>query len=460
MVNSAQTDGLPLPQRYGAIAAIALGITVAVLDGAIANVALPTIAREFQASPAESIWIVNAYQLAIIVSLLSLAFLGDIVGYRRIYQCGLVVFSCTSLFCALSGSLETLIFARVLQGLGGAALMSVNTALIRIIYPQRQLGRGMGINSLIVAVSTAAGPTVASAVLSVASWKWLFLINVPVGVVALWLSLRFLPDNPQKSKGQGFDLLSALMNALTFGLLISALSGFAQGQDYRLILGELVALLIVGTLFIRRQMKMTFPLLPVDLLRIPIFSLSICTSICSFCAQMLAMVSLPFFLQNVAGRDEVATGLLLTPWPLATMVMAPIAGRLIERVHPGLLGGIGLAVFAAGLFSLAFIPGQPADIDIIWRMMLCGAGFGLFQSPNNHTIISSAPRHRSGGASGMLGTARLLGQTSGAALVALMFNGFGVHGTHASLVLAGIFSTVAAVVSASRLTQSRAASQD
>lgn len=456
MPTTSPADGLPVPQRYGAIMAIALGITVAVLDGAIANVALPTIARELQASPAESIWIVNAYQLAIIISLLSLSFLGDILGYRRIYQAGLVVFTCTSLFCALSGSLEMLTFARVLQGFGGAALMSVNTALIRIIYPQRFLGRGMGINSLIVAVSTAAGPTVAAAVLSVASWKWLFLINVPVGLAALYLAFRFLPDNIQKAKEQRFDVPSAIMNALTFGLLISALSGFAQGQSGILVLSELVALVIVGSLFIRRQLKMPFPLLPVDLLRIPIFSLSIGTSVCSFCAQMLAMVSLPFFLQTVLQRGEVATGLLLTPWPLATMVMAPIAGRLTDRYHAGLLGAIGLAMFATGLFALALLPDSPSDLNIIWRMALCGAGFGLFQSPNNHTIISSAPRHRSGGASGMLGTARLLGQTSGAALVALMFNLFGAHGTHASLLLAGSFSSLAAVVSALRITQPRA----
>ena len=155
---------------------------------------------------------------------------------------------------------------------------------------------------------------------------------------------------------------------------------------------------------------MPVPLLPIDLLRIPLFSLSICTSICSFCAQMLAMVSLPFFLQSMMGRSEVETGLLLTPWPLATMVMAPLAGYLIEKVHAGLLGAIGLLVMACGLFGLALLPSAPTDLDIIWRMALCGAGFGLFQSPNNHTIVSSAPAHRSGGASGMLGTARLLGQ--------------------------------------------------
>lgn len=456
-MNKSTPDGLAAPQRYGAILTIVIGITMAVLDGAIANVALPTIARDLHASPASSIWVVNAYQIAIVISLLTLSFLGDMFGYRRVYQCGLVLFTLTSLLCALSDSLLTLTLARVAQGFGGAALMSVNTALIRLIYPQRQLGRGMGINSFVVAVSSAAGPTIAAAILSVASWQWLFLINVPLGVLSLVLALRYLPANGSRSAMPKFDLLSAVMNALTFGLLITAMSGFAQGQSTTLVLTEIAAMLVIGTFFVRRQLRLPVPLLPVDLLRIPLFSLSICTSICSFCAQMLALVSLPFFMQSVLGRSEVETGLLLTPWPLATMVMAPLAGYLIERVHAGLLGALGLAMMACGLFALAMLPTTPADADIIWRMALCGAGFGLFQSPNNHTIISSAPRQRSGGASGMLGTARLLGQSSGAALVALLFNLFDKSGTHTSLMLAGILATVAAIVSSLRITQPRTA---
>ncbi|HGB2132308.1 TPA: MFS transporter [Salmonella enterica subsp. enterica serovar 13,23:b:-] len=450
-----RADGLPLPQRYGAILTIIIGISMAVLDGAIANVALPTIATDLHASPASSIWIVNAYQIAIVVSLLSLSFLGDMFGYHRIYKCGLVVFLLSSLFCALSDSLQMLTLARIAQGFGGAALMSVNTALIRLIYPQRHLGRGMGINSFIVAASSAAGPTIAAAILSISSWKWLFLINVPLGIIALILAIRFLSANIAHDTKPRFDLPSAVMNALTFGLLITALSGFAQGQSLTLIGAELLVLVVVGFFFVRRQLFLPVPLLPIDLLRIPLFSLSIGTSICSFCAQMLAMVSLPFYLQTVLGRSEVETGLLLTPWPLATMVMAPLAGYLIERLHAGLLGALGMVIMAAGLFALVMLPGSPSDLNIIWPMILCGAGFGLFQSPNNHTIITSAPRERSGGASGMLGTARLLGQSTGAALVALMLNQFGDSGTHLSLLAAAILATLAAVVSGLRITQPR-----
>ena len=449
------SDGLPSPQRYGAILTIILGLAMAVLDGAIANVALPTIATDLNASPAASIWIVNAYQIAIVIALLPLSFLGDMFGYRRVYKIGLALFTLTSLACALSRSLEMLTLARVAQGLGGAAVMSVNTALVRLIFPQRFLGRGMGINSFVVAVSSAAGPTIAAAILSVASWQWLFLINIPLGIVSLILAMRFLPANTGRSKIIRFDLPSAIMNALTFGLLITALGGFAQGQPAQLVLAEVATVVVIGFFFVRRQLQMPVPLLPIDLLRIPLFSLSLCTSICSFCAQMLALVSLPFFLQSMLGRSEVETGLLLTPWPLATMVMAPLAGYLIEKIHAGLLGAVGMLVMAGGLFGLALLPAAPSDLEIIWRMALCGAGFGLFQSPNNHTIVSSAPRHRSGGASGMLGTARLLGQSAGAALVALFLNLQGNSGTHSALLLAGGLAVMAAAVSGLRVTQPR-----
>ena len=179
--------------------------------------------------------------------------------------------------------------------------------------------------------------------------------------------------------------------------------------------------LLAGALLVRREWGQPAPLFPIDLLRNRIFSMSIAASTVSFAAQMLAYVSLPFLFQMVLGRSAFETGLLMTPWPLALGVVAPIAGRLADKVRAGLLGGMGLAVFAAGLFSLSQLGSDPETWDIAWRMALCGAGFGLFQSPNNKVIITSAPRHRSGGASGMQSTARLTGQSLGAALVAVIF---------------------------------------
>jgi DHA2 family multidrug resistance protein-like MFS transporter len=445
------TDGLAVPQRYLAILTIALGLIMAVLDGAIANVALPTIARDLQMSPASSIWVVNAYQLAVTVSLLPLAALGDILGYRRVYRAGLVVFTLASLFCAQSHSLPELAVARMVQGFGASGIMSVNTALIRFIYPRRMLGTAMGINALMVAVSSAVGPTVASGILSVASWQWLFYVNVPIGLVALVLGLWTLPRTA--TSGERFDVISAVLNAITFGSLIAGVDGLGQGEARFLVVAELVVAGIAGVLLVIRQLSRSNPLLPIDLLRIPIFGLSIGTSICSFAGQTLAYVSLPFYLQDALGRSQVETGLLMTPWPLTVAVVAPIAGRLSDRYSPGLLGGTGMVAMAGGLVLLALLPAHPATADIIWRMVICGFGFGLFQTPNNRAMLGVTPRSRTGAAGGMLSTARLLGQTVGAALVAVVFGLVPHHGTTVTLLVGAGCAVVAAGVSLLRTVQ-------
>ncbi|MFM0716669.1 MFS transporter [Paraburkholderia strydomiana] len=443
--------GLPLPQRYWAMLVIALGLTLAVLDSAIANVALPTIARNLHASAAGSIWVVNAYQLAITISLLPLASLGDRIGYRRVYLSGLVLFTVSSFGCALSTSLPTLAFARVIQGFGAAGIMSVNTALVRMIYPPAQLGRGVAINAMVVAVSSAVGPTVASGVLAVASWPWLFAINVPIGIAAIVGGFKALPMNP--GHDSPYDYLSAVMNAFVFGLLIFAVDGLGHGERYGYVTVEAIGALVIGYFFVRRQLTQSAPLLPIDLLKIPVFALSIGTSVCSFCAQMLAFVSLPFLLQETLGLSQVETGLLMTPWPAIIILAAPLSGVLSDKVSAGWLGGIGLAALALGLLLLATLGPHPDAWQISWRMALCGAGFGIFQSPNNRTILSAAPRERSGGASGMLGTARLTGQTLGAALVALIFGIAPQNGPIVALYVAAGFAAVASVVSTLRVMQ-------
>jgi len=419
-------DGLAQPQRAWAVTAVALGLIMAVLDGAIANVALPTIASDVHVSPHESVSIINAYQIAVIVLLLPLASLGEIYGYKRIFQIGVVVFTCASLACALSSTLGQLTLARVFQGCGAAGEMSVTGALIRFAYPRARLGRGLALNALVVAGSTAAAPSIAAAILAVAHWEWLFAINVPIGVVCFAVAWRALPLSPKSS--MRFDMISALLSALTFGGGMVGLMGFTHGRHLAWAVAEVAVGVIAGVFLVRRQLSRAEPLLPIDLLRIPLFRLSIMTSIFSFCAQMLAFTAIPFFVQDILDRGSVATGLLMTPWPLFVMMTAPIAGHLSDRVSAGLLGGIGLGIYALGLGLTALLPAHPTDLDIVWRLAICGAGFGLFQSPNNRAIMSAAPRNRSGGANGMLGLARLTGQTFGATIAALVFKLFPHHG--------------------------------
>jgi DHA2 family multidrug resistance protein-like MFS transporter len=394
--------------------------------------------------------VINAYQLAITVTLLPFASLGEIVGFRRVYQAGLILFTLASACCALSTSLPILTASRVLQGIGASAIMCVTGALLRFIWPHRMLGRGVGYNAMLVAVASAIGPTTASAVLAVGSWPWLFALNLPLGIVAIAVGRRHLPATPRMQRR--FDWLSAGLNGVTLGSLILAVSGLQRPGGWPLSLAELVLALVCGALLISRQLGRTAPLLPIDLLRIPVFALSICTSVCSFASQMMAFTTLPFLLQNGLGRSAVMTGLLMTPWPAGVSLAAPLAGRLADRFSAGLLGGLGMLLMAAGLLLLSTMPAHPSNLAIIGRMFLSGVGFGLFQSPNNRVMLSSVPRERSGGASGMLATARLLGQSVGAALAAVAFGLSAGSGHSIALKAAAGFACVAMILSSLRMT--------
>ena len=440
-----------LEPRHGfaALAAILIGVSLGALDTAIANTALPAIAADLHAQPAASIWVVNAYQLAVVATMLPFAALGDLLSPRRVFLYGLFIFTVASLLCALAWSIPTLAAARALQGIGAGGVMSVNIALIQQIFPPARLGRGVGLNALVVGMAFALGPTVASLLLAVGSWHWLFGINVPLGLMALAFAIPSLPR--AEVRHHGFDRLTAVLTAITFAALIFALSSAAQREAWPLVAGPLLLCGVAGTLLLRRQAGHPAPMLPVDLLRRPMFALSVLTAVASFAAQGLAFVALPFYFEEVLHRDPVQTGFLMTPWPLVVALAAPIAGRLSDKHPPGLLGGIGLAILSLGMVSLALLPADPKAWDIVWRMLVCGTGFGFFQSPNLKALMSSAPPGRSGGASGMVGLARLTGQTLGAALVALCLGLAGVHGSTWALGLGAVFSGVASIASFARL---------
>ena len=446
---SPATDGLPKPQRLQALLAILMAVAMATLDTAITNTALPTIAGDIGSNGAASIWVVNAYQLVMVAALLPLASLGEILGHRRVCIAGLLLFTATSLACGLAWSLPSLVAARALQGLGAAAIMSVNTALVRFVYPAKMLGRGLGLNALVVAIAFTVGPTVASGILSVTTWHWLFLINVPVGLIAIALALRALPVTQRA--GRRFDAVAAVLSAGFFALLILGFGAVAHRGSWLLVATEWAIAAICGVALLRREAGYQAPLLAVDLFRQPIFLLSAVTSVCSFATQGLAFVSLPFLLQNVMGHSAVETGFLMTPWPAVVAVMAPIAGRLSDRYPPGLLGTGGLVVLCGGMASLALLPRDPGIIAITWRLVLCGFGFGFFQSPNLRALMGSAPPERSGGASGIVATARLLGQSSGAALVALCLTVSRDRGPELALWMGSGFAAIGSIVSVLRL---------
>lgn len=443
-----EPDGLPVPQRYYAVIAVWFTVAMAVIDSTVVNIALPTIATELSASPETVVWVINAYQLVIAMLLLPFAAMADRVGHSRVYLGGMVLFIIGSLACALAGSLQSLIAARMLQGIGAAGIMSANTALIRAIYPASMLGRGLGYNALVLSASSALGPTLASAILSMASWHWLFAINVPFGLAALALGIPCLPH--RKGHGRQPDYVAAVLSAGMLGFTIFGAETFArEGSNWGL--GMAATGIILGAILVRREWNEPAPLIPLDLLRRPIIGLSVLTSMLSFSAVMVMMVTMPFLLQKELGRGVMETGFILTSFPVALGFAAGIAGRFADRMPAGLMGGVGLIMCAIGLLALALLGPGPALLDIIWPIALCGAGFGIFQPPNNRAMIGSAPRERSGAAGGMLASARLLGQTIGAVSVALGFHWLGFASTPVMLGIAAGVAALAACVSMMRL---------
>jgi DHA2 family multidrug resistance protein-like MFS transporter len=441
-------DGLPKPARYWAIAGIWLGLLMAVIDSSIANVALPAIARDLHAAAVESIWIVNAYQLAIVISLLPLAALGEMVTFRRVFLAGLLLFVLASIACCFARSIPELALARAVQGFGAAGVMSVSGALVRHIFPMAQLGRAAGLNAMVISIAAVIGPSLASAILSQASWPWLFAVNVPTGMAAFAVCLFALPVTSKS--GGSLDRIATLLNIAAYGLVIIGLDLLTRGGGAVPGALSILAGVCAGWRLVRRCLPQARPLIPIDLLRIRLFALSVGTSMASFTAQLLAFVALPFFFQSVMHRTQVQTGLLMTAWPLTVGIAAPIAGRLADRYPAGLLGGFGMAAMAAGLLLLAVLPADAPEPEIFWRMAICGLGFGFFQAPNNRTLLGAAPKSRAGAAVGMLATARLTGQTLGAALAALLF-ALSAHGPLLSLLLASAVSALGCLVSLLRI---------
>ncbi|KQR87988.1 MFS transporter [Sphingomonas sp. Leaf343] len=441
------TDGLPKPRRFLAIAAVSAGTALVVIDGAIATVALPTIARDLGVDSSAAVAVVTVYQLVLVMTLLPFSGLGDRIGLKKLYQAGQAVFTIATILCFFAKSLPFLLIVRAAQALGAAAALSVSSALLRSIYPARQLGRGLGINSVVVSSSAAFAPTLGGLVLAVAPWPWVFASAVPFAILSLILG-RSLPDPTPRT--EPFDVLGAVMCAAMFGLVIGGLETAVHG-DSPIVSGAIVLVgMIVGVLFIRRERGEAAPILPVDLLRRPVLALSSMGAFTAFVATMTLLLSLPFRLQHGYGFAPSEVGAAIAPWPLTTMIVAPLAGWLSDRYPAGLLGGIGMALAIVGLLSLSYLPAEPDYWAIAWRMSLTGAGFGMFLSPNARLIIGSAPRERAAAAGGLISTTRMVGQTTGATLVAaLLAVGLGSGGGPA-LIAAGL-AAVAGICSLARL---------
>lgn len=440
------TDGLPLPRRYAAIAAMSFGSALVIIDGGVANVALPTIARDLHVGQSAVVSVVTVYQVMLVMLLLPLAGLGERIGLKRIYQGGQAIFTVATILCFFAKSLPFLLVVRAVQALGAAGVLSVASALIRQIYPARQLGRGLGVNSVVISSSAAAAPTIGGLVLSVAPWPWVFASAIPFALLSLAFGAA-IPD--PKPRAASFDVVGAVMCAAMFGLVIGGLETMVHGDSPVVSAAIVLAGVVTGYYFVRRERSEVAPILPIDLLARPVLALSAIGAFTAFTASMTLLLSTPFRL-HALGFGAAAIGAAIAPWPLTNTIVAPLAGYLSDRIPAGLLGGIGMIVSICALLLLAFLPADPSYFDVAWRMALCGSGFGTFLPPNARLIIGSAPRERAAAAGGLVSTVRLAGQTTGATVVALLL-ALGVgDGFVPPLVAVGL-ATIAGLCSIARL---------
>jgi len=413
-----ESDGLPWPRLGVAALSVSLGTIVTTVDGTIVNVALPTLARDLGVAPSSAVLVVTIYQLVLMMTLLPFSALGDRIGLRKTYQVGQAVFVVATVLCFFAHSLPFLVLVRGVQALGAAAVLSVSAALIRQIYPLSRLGRGLSFNTVIAASAASLAPTVGGAVLSVASWPWLFAIIVPFGVFSLVIGQRALPDNVRRD--EPYDVLDAVMCAGTIALCVIGLESGVHG-DSPVVSAAMLALGIgLGWFFVRRALGQERPLFPVDLLRQRIIALPCAGAFCAYLCTMVMMVSLPIRLQQQFGFSPIAAGAAMAPMAMASTVVAPVAGLLSDRYAAGLLGAIGMAIGVPGLLLLAFLPADPGHAAVFWRVGLCGVGFGMYQSPVARHIIGSAPRDRTAAAGALQTTVRGAGQTLGATMVAAL----------------------------------------
>ena len=446
-------EGLPGRERGLAMAAVMTMTTMAVFDGSMINIALPQIARSLDASLGATVWVSNGYLLSAAMTLAIFAALSSRIGFRSIFAFGLGLFTLASVGCALSSSLDMLVIMRVLQGIGGAATLSIGPAILRSVFPNRLLGRILGLNALLIGTSTAIAPILGGTILSTLSWQWLFAINIPLGIIALLLTLRVIPNNPAL-KREPFDYAGALLSAVALGALIMAADAFTHPGNGDLTTAVIFAsiAILTGLAFIWVQQRVTKPLLPLNIFSSSRFSLAALTSLASFVSQGITFIALPFLFQSVYGYSALVSALLFTPWPIGIILAAPHAGRLADRYSGVIISTVGLCIFAVGLALLAMLPEHAQAWDICLRSLICGIGFGCFQSPNNREMLSNASRENSGYASGVLAIMRTFGQCLGAAFVGVMMSIYAQNSAvHFSLWMAVVATVLAIILSVSRL---------
>ena len=414
------------PSKWAVLGIVGTGVFMCTLDSSIVNVSLPAIARYFGAPVgAEVEWVIIAYLVIIASTLLTVGRLADRIGHRPIWLAGLGVFTTGSALCGAAPTLWLLISARVLQGIGGSLLMAVSPAMLTSAFPPDERGRALGLNSTIVALGISAGPALGGWITQTASWRWIFYVNLPIGIGGAIATALVLPE-PQRKQGKRFDVPGAVLLGVSLASLTTLLSvGTDAGWTSAIALGLAATAVIGFSVFAWHELRHEAPLLDHRLFQNRLFAWATASLVLSFLAGFATSFLLPIYLEQLRGFDAAKTGILLTPFPLVVAVVAPISGHMADRIGTRWLAAAGMTVLCAGLLLLARLDEHTSMLGVIWPQLVAALGMALFQSPNNSAIMGAAPKDRQGVAAGMLATGRTMGQSISVAIAGAVFVGLG-----------------------------------
>jgi EmrB/QacA subfamily drug resistance transporter len=426
------TNRAPGNNPWLVLFSVALGLFMVVVDVSILNIALPTIAGKMHASLAEVEWTLIAYTLALTGLVPFFGRISDVLGRKRLFITGVLIFASASLLAAFSQSILWLIGARLVQAFGGALITSNVLAIITDTFPAGKRGVAMGVQAILISGGGAIGPTLGGFLVTNFGWEWVFIVNVPIGVIAAILATIILPPLQSNRSLEPIDWLGAgLLLSGAGTLLLGITKGPSWGWGSLIVIGLVIAGLIILGLFILREQKTRFPLVDLSLFRIREFAAGQTAGTFATIAMATVMLLFPFYWQGIRGYSAQSAGLLMLPFPATLMFVAPMSGRLSDKIGARGPATVGLGVVMLGLFLLSQVTADMAAWHVLWRLMVFGVGLGMFMAPNNNSVMSAAPAAKRGIASGLLGMFRYSGQSLGIAFGGTVFAAFATAGAFA-----------------------------
>jgi EmrB/QacA subfamily drug resistance transporter len=435
-------------RKWFVMAAISMGTLLATIDGSIVNVALPTLVRELNTDFPTVQWVVLAYLLTLAVLLLSVGRLGDMIGKKGVYTVGFAIFTLGSFLCGLASNVYLLILFRVVQAVGATMIMALGAAIVTEAFPPQERGKALGITGTTVSVGIVIGPTLGGLILDLLSWNWIFYVNIPVGILGIMMVIRFVPDIKPVG-AQRFDFLGAIT---LFISLLALLSALTIGQNIGFTNHRTIALFIIWAvflaifIFIEKRAKQ--PMIDLTLFRDELFSINLVTGFITFISIAGMFILMPFFLENILQYSTRQVGLLIAAVPITMGVIAPIAGSLSDRFGSRIITFIGLSILLFGYSFMTSLSEQTSTISFILLLVPIGLGMGVFQSPNNSAIMGTAPRDKLGVVSGMLSLTRVLGQSTGIAIIGAIWAAFTLKYSESTTITSATEAPAIAQVSA------------